>query len=29
LHVERPHAAAMWCWLQGAAQEWAKPPNAQ
>ena len=29
LHVERPHAAAMWHWLQRAAQEWAKPPSAQ
>jgi len=26
LHVERPHAAAMWQWLQRAAQDWAKPP---
>jgi sarcosine oxidase gamma subunit len=26
LHVERPHAAALWQWLQHAAQEWAKPP---
>jgi|SoiMethySBSTD1v2_1073268.scaffolds.fasta_scaffold02940_8 sarcosine oxidase, subunit gamma len=26
LHVERPHAAAMWQWLQRAASEWAKPP---
>jgi len=26
LHVERPHAAAMWHWLQRAASEWAKPP---
>ena len=26
LHVERPHAAAIWQWLQRAASEWAKPP---
>lgn len=26
LHVERPHATALWQWLQHAAQEWAKPP---
>jgi heterotetrameric sarcosine oxidase gamma subunit len=26
LHVERPHAAAIWQWLQHAASEWAKPP---
>lgn len=26
LHVERPHAAALWQWLQHEAQEWAKPP---
>ena len=29
LHVERPHATAIWHWLQRAAQEWAKPPSAQ
>ena len=27
LHVERPHAAAIWQWLQRAASEWAKPPS--
>ena len=26
LHVERPHAAATWQWLQRAASAWAKPP---
>jgi heterotetrameric sarcosine oxidase gamma subunit len=26
LHVERPHAAALWQWLQYAAQAWSKPP---
>jgi hypothetical protein len=26
LHVERPHAAAIWQWLQRAASAWAKPP---
>lgn len=26
LHVERPHAVAIWQWLQQAASEWAKPP---
>jgi heterotetrameric sarcosine oxidase gamma subunit len=27
LHVERPHAAALWQWLQHEAQAWAKPPG--
>jgi heterotetrameric sarcosine oxidase gamma subunit len=26
LHVERPHATAIWQWLQRAASEWEKPP---
>jgi sarcosine oxidase gamma subunit len=26
LHIERPHATALWQWLQHAASEWAKPP---
>ena len=29
LHVERPHAAALWQWLQHAAQEWAGGPRTE